>query len=319
MLGYAHGGRYVVTLFDINKLAVNIAAIFGRTRKEIRIHANAQPAPCVVEADKGQIEQVLLNIFINAWQAMPDGGDLYLETSIVSIDKTAGRSYQIQPGSYVKVSITDTGTGMDETVLRRIFDPYFTTKAFGHGAGLSLASAYGIVKSHGGVITVFSEIGQGTSFNIHLPVSERNPDKEVFVQEKLVKGTETILLVDDEKMIIDVGKAMLEKLGYQVIVAESGKRAVDAAQQKLDEIDLVLLDLTMPGMDGGTAFDRIREIRPAMPVILFSGYAILDKAAEIMQRGCNGFIQKPFDISKLSKIIRNILDEAKASNQEPLS
>jgi PAS domain S-box-containing protein len=316
LLGFARGGKYEVRPFDINELVVASAAMFGRTHKEIRVHIKEQPEPVVAEVDRSQIEQVLLNIFVNAWQAMPDGGDLYLATSIWNLAETECIPHQIQPGHYAKISITDTGIGMDEITCQRVFDPFFTTKTKGHGTGLGLASAYGIIKNHGGIITVESEVGCGATFNIYLPMSEQEPHKEVPIRESLIKGSETILLVDDESIIIDAAKAMLEKLGYQVIVAKSGEQAVDAVLHKGDKVDLVILDLIMPGMDGGKAFDRIREIQPTMPVILSSGYGMNEQVHGILKRGCNGFIQKPFDISKLSKYIRKLLDEVEASNQQ---
>ena len=274
----------------INELVETSAGMFGRTCKEIQIYTKVQSATMAVEADQRQIELVLLNLFVNARQAMPDSGELYLETSITELDDAACRSHQIEPGRYVKIEVTDTGIGMDETIRQQVFDPFFTTKEKGHGTGLGLASAYGIIKNHGGVITVDSEVGHGTTFNIYLPISEKTPYKKVSVQEKPVKGSETVLLVDDEVKIIEVAKAMLEYLGYHVIDALSGEQAVDAFLRKADEIDLVVLDLIMPGMDGGKVFDRIREIKPAVPVILSSGYTFSGKVTEIMQRGCNGFI-----------------------------
>jgi two-component system, cell cycle sensor histidine kinase and response regulator CckA len=209
------------------------------------------------------------------------------------------------------VSVTDTGTGMDDATRRRIFDPFFSTKKKGRGTGLGLASAYGIVKNHGGMITVYSEIGHGATFNIYLPVSDKKVYQELPMEMRLFKGSEKILLVDDEEMILDVGQAMLEKLGYRVIVAKGGQQAVEAVNSTGNPIDLVVLDLIMPGMDGGKTFDRLQEIQPGMPVILSSGYSINEQASEILRRGCNGFIQKPFNITNLSKIIRKVLDEAK--------
>ncbi|MBC2710152.1 MAG: response regulator [Desulfosarcina sp.] len=202
------------------------------------------------------------------------------------------------------------GIGMDKSTLQLIFDPFFTTKEKGRGTGLGLASAYGIIKNHAGMITVYSEVGQGTTFNIYLPVSDKAAYRDVPIETGLVTGLETVLLVDDEKMVIDAGKTMLEKLGYRVVVAKDGAQAVDTVKMKGDTIDLVIIDLIMPGMDGGKAFDLIREIQPAIPVILISGYALSGQANYIMQRGCNGFIQKPFNISKLSQKVRKILDEA---------
>jgi two-component system cell cycle sensor histidine kinase/response regulator CckA len=265
----------------------------------------------VVDADRRQIEQVLLNMFINAWQAMPDGGNLYLETSIADLDEAVCAPHQLEPGRYVKIAVTDTGIGMDEATRQQIFDPFFTTKEKRHGIGLGLASAYGIIKNHGGMIAVSSKVGHGSTFNIFLPVSENAPQGKIPVQKKPIRGSETVLLVDDEVKIIEVARPMLEYLGYQVISAQSGEQAVDVFRRKADEIDLVILDLIMPGMDGGKVFDRILEIKPAMRVILTSGYAVSGPAEEIMQRGCSGFIQKPYNISELSQIVRKILDEAK--------
>jgi len=176
---------------------------------------------------------------------------------------------------------------------------------------LGLASAYGIIKNHHGMITVYSESGHGTTFNIYLPVSKKEVYQEIPVEGRLIKGSETILLVDDEEMIIDVGQAMLERLGYRVFAAQSGQRAVDVVTKLGNEIDLVIIDMIMPGMDGGKTFDRIREIQPEIPVMLSSGYAIDGQANKIMRRGCNGFIQKPFNISEFSKQVRRILDETR--------
>jgi CheY-like chemotaxis protein len=203
---------------------------------------------------------------------------------------------------------------MDASTRQRIFDPFFTTKKMGRGTGLGLASAYGIINNHEGIITVYSEIGHGTTFNIYLPLLDEAVSTEAPRKKRLIRGSETILLVDDEEMITGVGKAMLEELGYQVMVAKSGQQAVDRVRRNGLEIELIVLDLIMPGMDGGTTFDRIREIQPSMPVILSSGYALNDLAIAIMQRGCNGFIQKPFNIYELSEGVRTILDQMSDSD-----
>ena len=313
LLGFARGGKYEVKAIDINEVVRSSASMFGRTKKEIKIHIKLQHHPTpVVEADQRQIEQVLLNMYVNAWQAMPDGGELYLETKIVQLDDEYCQPHKIEPGRYVKVAITDTGIGMNETTRQRVFDPFFTTKEKGRGTGLGLASAYGITKNHGGTISVYSEIDRGTTFNIYLPISDKEEYRESPVEGKLIKGSENILLVDDEEMIIDVGRSMLEKLGYRVVVARGGQEALDTVSNMGEEIDLVILDMIMPGLDGGKTFDRIREIQPLMPVMLSSGYAISGQADEIMRRGCNGFIQKPFNIFELSQQVRKLLDEGKA-------
>ncbi len=285
--------------------------VFGRTKKEIQIHTRFQVPPPVVMVDRSQIEQVMLNLYINAWQAMPSGGELYVETQMATLDDDYCTPYSAKPGQYVNVSVTDTGIGMDADTCQRIFDPFFTTKEKGRGTGLGLASAYGIIKNHDGIIVVHSEIDQGTTFNIYLPLSDEEPYVEAHVAGRQISGSETVLLVDDEEMILEVGRAMLEKLGYRVLVANGGVQAIDLAQKKGKDIDIAILDLIMPGMDGGKVFDRIREILPELPVILSSGYAMSGQANKIMEKGCNGFIQKPFNLSELSQKIRKILKEVK--------
>ncbi|MFC1505075.1 PAS domain S-box protein [Thermodesulfobacteriota bacterium] len=311
LLGFARGGKYEVKSININELALNSATMFGRTRKEIKIHTKIEGSTLVIEADRSQIEQVLLNLYVNAWQAMPNGGELYLETGAVELDDEYCEPYEVKAGRYAKVSVTDTGTGMNEATRLRVFDPFFTTKDKSRGTGLGLASAYGIIKNHGGIITVYSEKGHGTVFNIYLPISDKEVHQEMTPDIEMVKGSETILLVDDEEMIIDVGQAMLKRLGYRAVVSKDGMDAVEKVTESKDTIDLVILDLIMPGMDGGKTFDRIREISPEMPVLLSSGYAISGQASDIMRRGCNGFIQKPFNIAELSQKIRSVLHAAK--------
>ena len=311
LLGFARGGKYEVKPIDINQLVLNSTTMFSRTRKEIKIHNKMRQSPLVVEADRGQIEQVLLNIYVNAWQAMPDGGELYVETGAVVLDDTYCKPYEAKPGRFAKVSVTDTGIGMNEDTRRQIFDPFFTTKEKSRGTGLGLASAYGIIKNHGGIITVYSEMNQGTTFNIYLQISEKEIYQEIATEGEILKGSETILLVDDEDIILDVGQAMLKELGYRVVISKSGSEAIEKITDFGNEIDLVIIDLVMPGMDGGKTFDRIREIHPQMPVLLSSGYAVNRQATEILQRGCNGFIQKPFNIAELSRKIRHIVEAAK--------
>ena len=313
LLGFARGGKYEVKPVDLNELVLVNAEMFGRTRKEVRVHTKTHSEPLVVDVDRRQIEQVLLNLFVNAWQAMPGGGELFLETSIDNPDGTLRGPHPIQPGHFAKVSVTDTGIGMDKVTRKRIFDPFFTTKEKIRGTGLGLASAYGIIKNHGGMITVHSEIGQGATFDIFLPLSDKKAQREETIEKTIVKGSETVLLVDDEEMIQEVASAMLEKMGYRVIIAASGEKAIAAVAESGGDFDIVILDLIMPGMDGGKVFDQIRKMQPRIPVLLSSGYAINGLATEILNRGCNGFIQKPFNISELSKKVHEVLDEAKAS------
>ncbi|MGD8367182.1 MAG: PAS domain S-box protein [Desulfobacterales bacterium] len=310
LLGFARGGKYLVRPIDINGLMLATASMFGRTKKEIRIHTKLQEPPPVVPADRGQIEQVLLNLFVNAWQAMPSGGELFLESRIVELDEAFCKAHGSAPGRYAKISVGDTGIGMDELTRQRIFDPFFTTKEKSRGTGLGLASAYGIIKNHAGFITVQSDVGRGSTFNIFLPLLDKAVQPDDPEEDRLIHGAETVLLVDDEEMIIDVGQAMLEKLGYRVISVHGGEAAINRVRNENPPIDLVILDMVMPGIDGGRTFDLIREAAPGLPVILSSGYAVNGEAEAIMGRGCSAFIQKPFTLAELSKKVRAVLDDA---------
>ncbi len=309
LLGFARGGKYEVKPLDLNELVQSSAEMFGRTRKEIRIGLALQPSLQAVEADRRQIEQVLLNIYVNAWQAMPQGGQLTIATKTVRLDETFCSPHQAKAGQFVSIAIADTGIGMDPAIQNRIFDPFFTTKEKSRGTGLGLASAFGIIKNHGGIITVASEPGRGATFTIYLPASQKQVDREAALVKTVVKGSERILLVDDEELVIVVGQSMLEKIGYQVICAGSGEAAMEILTRMKDQVDLVILDLIMPGLDGGRTFEQIRTLDPTMRVLLSSGYALDGQAEALLQKGCNGFIQKPFTIQELSKKIRAVLDE----------
>jgi len=307
LLGFARAGRYEVLPTDLNDLIGKSISLFGRTRKEIRIFEKYADKIWTVEADRGQIEQVLLNMFVNAWQAMPSGGSLYVETDNVILDDTLAKLHDLQPGRYVKTSITDTGVGMDEITRQRIFDPFFTTKEMGRGTGLGLASAYGIVKGHLGMITVYSEKGQGTTFNIYLPASLKEVDSAEPAEPEPAGGRETILLVDDEEVIIEVTSRLLGELGYQIITAANGEEAIDIYARKHSGIDLVIVDMIMPGMSGSETFDRLKAINPAVRVILSSGYSLNGKAQAIMNKGVRAFLQKPYRLNDLAQKIRQAL------------
>ncbi|HEC68142.1 MAG TPA: response regulator [Candidatus Desulfofervidus auxilii] len=283
--------------------------MFAQTKRQIKIYTKFQKDIWTVEVDVGQIEQVLLNLYINAWQAMPGGGELYLETQNITLDENYVRPFKVKPGPYVKISVTDTGVGMDETTKQRIFEPFFTTKEGNRGTGLGLASAYGIIKNHGGIITVYSEKGRGTTFNIYLPASEKEAIKQEKLAEGVLKGGETILFVDDEEMIIKTGKELLETLGYKVLIAKSGKEVIEIYRAKNEQIDMVILDTVMPDIGGGEIYDMLKKINPDIKVLLSSGYSMNDEIKEILERGCDGFIQKPFTLKELSRKIRKILDK----------
>jgi two-component system, cell cycle sensor histidine kinase and response regulator CckA len=314
LLGFARGGKYEMKAADLNALIYKASETIGRTKKEITIHRRLADDLWLTDIDQGQIEQVLINLCVNAWQAMPGGGDLYLATSNVVLGENRLRPAGSKTNAFVKISVTDTGVGMDEKTKERIFEPFFTTKEMGRGTGLGLASVYGIIKNHNGFINVYSEKGQGTTFNIYLPASSR---KEIGSDEEplaeIVKGTERILIIDDEAMIIKVARELLETLGYTTISAGDGLTALKIYKQSQEPIDLVLLDMVMPEMGGGEVFDELKKINPDVKVLLSSGYSINGQASKILNRGCVGFIQKPFTIRDIAVQIRKIFDSQPAN------
>lgn len=308
LLGFARRGKYDAKPVNLNMILEKTATMFGRTKREVVINRDFQEDIWTVEVDQGQIEQVLLNIYVNAWQAMPGGGNLYLETRNIIADENFAKRYSVKPGKYVKVSITDTGMGMDKETKGRIFEPFFTTKEMGRGTGLGLASAYGIIKNHGGIIIVYSEKGHGTTFGIYLPASEKEVPAEKPSIIDVLRGHETILLVDDEPMIIDVGRDIIQALGYTVITAKNGEDAIQIYREKKDTIDLVILDMIMPGMGGVETFEVLKTINTGVTVLLSSGYSVNGRPAKMLELGCRGFIQKPYSMAELSQAIRAALD-----------
>jgi len=311
LLGYAREGTYQIKPIDVNQLIKETSNTFRTTRKEIRIHEEFAEDLLGIMADQGQIEQVLINLYINAADAMPRGGDLFVKTMNVTDRDMTGKAYKPKSGTYVLVTVRDTGIGMDKKTMERIYDPFFTTKGLGKGTGLGLASVYGIIKAHGGYIEVDSKKGRGTIFSIYLPGSEskREVTEEKVFPERILKGKETLLLVDDEAVILNVGQEMLKTLGYRVLSARSGEEAIEVYEENQDKIALVILDMIMPDMGGGETYDRMKEINPDIKVLLSSGYSIEGQASEILKRGCDGFIQKPFNIKELSQELRKTLDK----------
>ncbi len=315
LLGFARGGKYQISVLDVNELMAMALNIFKPTRKDIVIHENYDEKLHLVDADQNQIEQVFLNLLINASQAMPDQGEIFVASQNIFIEENHGYPFEINPGRYIKISIKDTGIGMDMETQKKIFDPFFSTKAVGDkkGRGLGLSTVFGVVKNHGGFILVESEKGQGASFHVCLPASNNLKIEEVKEEpetfEQMEKGSETVLLVDDEEEIVNVGKNFLEKLGYKPLIARNGLEAVEIFRLYKDEISLVVLDLIMPIMNGKQAFAEIKNIKENAKILISTGYTVDDKIEGFLNQGCHGFIQKPFSLNDFSRAVRKILDK----------
>ena len=299
LLGFARGGKYEVRLTDINRLLREQNLLFRRTNKAVLFKDDYEPDLWSVEADQEQIEQVILNLYMNAFQAMPQGGTLEVRTENVAVEKDQHAPYRIKAGDYIKITITDTGVGMDENTQRRIFDPFFTTKDMGRGTGLGLASVYGIIKNHGGFINVFSQKGQGTRFEIYLPASKEARLQRQLMVEEYYPDQETVLLVDDEEMIIDVGKRMLNKLGYEykvrftndflymnqngweVKVAEQKARAVERIREAGYHV-FAMVDNEPENLK------TICEFDPQGEILLLHANTIFESKRKRLPAGCPG-------------------------------
>ncbi len=301
LLGYARRGKYEVKPLQINDLLRETAETLQRTRKDIRFQCYLSSDLPWVEADPSQMNQVFMNLLLNAADAMPEGGTITLETDVVTEQALPSSASNVRPGNYVRVMVADTGHGMDAKTLDRIFEPFFTTKPPGKGTGLGLSSVYGIVKSHGGHIHVTSKPLAGTTFYLYFPAVDRKEEARPASLPPLIKGKGTVLIVDDEKPVLEVCAAMLETLGYSTVKALSGEEAIRILERAVDEIDGVVLDMIMPDMAGPVVFERLRALRPDLKILISSGYAPDEKARQMLEKGGCSFIQKPFRLDELSE------------------
>ncbi len=306
-LGYARKGSYEVKPLDLMKVINESAQAFGRTRKEITLDVSLPASELIIEADRTQLEQVLLNLFVNAADAMPNGGKLTLRADRKAAEEILEDNFRPKPGTYILVEVSDTGIGMSPEIQKRMFDPLFTTKKMGKGTGLGLASVYGIIQSYKGYITVTSEEGKGTRVRVYLPASSKPSSLTKEANVSIDHGKGTILLVDDEVSLLKVGSEMLAALGYKVLPAGNGQDAIDIYAAHKKTIDLVILDMIMPGMTGGDVFARLKEIDPNIKAILSSGYSLDNQGKRIMDSGFRGFLQKPYGMKDLSVKIKEVL------------
>ncbi len=295
----------------VNSIVLSIHRILERTiPKMIKLELGLEEPPSAVRVDPAQIEQILMNLSLNARDAMPDGGILRIETRSIDLDKDfCDRHMGANPGRHVRIRVSDTGHGIDPEVMEHLFEPFFTTKNVGEGSGLGLAMVYGIVKNHQGLIICESEPGLGTTFDVYFPATwDRVPQEAAPVRDPLPSGDELILLVDDDGSVRDLGREILEKFGYEVLIAGNGEEALAAYNKHFGRIDLVILDLIMPGMGGSKCLKNIVEINPEAKVLIASGYSPSKDEAMLKGLSC-GFIRKPYDIGSMLCTIRHVLDE----------
>ncbi|MFC1834299.1 PAS domain S-box protein [Thermodesulfobacteriota bacterium] len=297
---------------NLNEEVNRVREMLYRTLpKMIEIDLNLANDLKTVNVDPGQMEQILLNLTVNAQDAMPDGGGLIIETANTTLgQEQADTDLGVNSGEFVLLQVSDTGHGMKKEVLEQIFEPFFTTKEVGRGTGLGLAMVYGIVKSYGGRITCDSEPGIGTTFKIYLPVieEEREPETES-TQEMPAFGTETILIVDDEERVRNLGKMMLARSGYTVLTAGNGKEALGVYRQNKDEVSLVVLDLIMPEMGGKQCLQELLRIDPKVKVLIASGYSVKGSNKDSPEAGAVEFISKPYDAKEFLRVVRKVMDE----------
>lgn len=312
LLAFARGGKYETKSRSLNNIVKEALKIIGRTLDksiEIEVHSY-EPLP-MIEADAGQLEQVVINLCINARDAMPDGGKLVIETDVVDITEDYVQMHMgSKPGLYVLLSLTDNGVGMDKATLQKVFEPFFTTKEQGKGTGLGLSMVYGVVKNHGGHVCAYSEPGEGATFKVYLPVNGKPEEEEETKTETetLLTGNELILVVDDEESVRSLAKDILESHGYTVMLAEHGEEAIEIYKARGGDIAIVILDMIMPTMGGRETFLELKELDPKVKALLSTGYSPNGKARDILESGVMGFIQKPYHVNALLSRVRSVLD-----------
>ncbi len=310
LLGFVRMGKYEIKPVNLNNEVKDVVELLKPTIKNnIKVILKLDESLKNIEGDPDQIQQVIMNLAVNAIQAMPDGGELTILTyNFIVTEEFSKTHFNIKPGEYAVLVVNDTGIGIDKSIKDKIFDPFFTTKGKGGGTGLGLSTVYGIVKNHNGAITVYSEVGKGASFKVYLPVSEKEGKKlEKIKYEGIVSGSGTILLVDDESSIIDVYSEFLSDIGYNVIVAMDGKEAVDKFKKYGDNIDIVILDLNIPEKSGSVVYDEVKRLKPDVKVIITTGFSFNGEVQELLDKGVDSYLKKPFDMKEMSQLLHFLL------------
>jgi CheY-like chemotaxis protein len=319
LLGFSRRTMLRLEPTDLNTAIQEAVRILRRTiDPRITMEAKSARNLWTAWADPGQLNQVLINLCLNARDAMPEGGKLAIETANVVVDGEYVQMHlDARPGEFVLLRVSDTGHGIPAEIRQRIFEPFFTTKRPGQGTGLGLAMVFGIVKQHQGWIDCYSEINRGTRFDIYLPRFQEGaaPVSEPAAPPAQNGGNETILLVDDEAMIRNLGRTILQRHGYEILLAEDGEQALEIYQQERERIDLVILDLTMPKLSGWDTVRRLRELDPDVAVLFASGYSA-EHMTESEREGVLGFINKPYRPQELVSTVRAALNKKKSQPTE---
>jgi CheY-like chemotaxis protein len=311
LLGFAKVDEYYTTAIDVNRLVRRTVEHLDLKGKRIVLDVDLDSKPLIIEADPDKISQVLMSLIDNALQAMFKGGKLSVVTESAAILNGTADSYGLNSGFFVKISITDTGMGMEKAVLEKIFTPFYSAdhEHYPEKKGLGLTFAREIIQNHNGVIDVWSSPNVGSSFSVILPLKETTDNLDIPAKdEKLVMGNESVLLVDDEERILTVGREICKALGYSVITADSGKEAIRIYKKEQDKINLVILDMIMPEMNGLETFLKLKKLNPDVKVLLSTGYSIDEKAQEMLRQGCRGYILKPYSVIDFSHKLREVLE-----------
>jgi two-component system cell cycle sensor histidine kinase/response regulator CckA len=310
LLAFARGGKYDIKAANLNSvIAESLKIISGTFDKSIVIETDLDKSLPTVEIDIGQIQQVLINLCVNARDAMPGGGRMTIQSALAVLGEDDVHSQlDARPGWFAVLTVSDTGIGMDDHVKQRIFEPFFTTKEKGKGTGLGLSMVYGVVKNHGGFVNVYSEVGDGSAFKIYLPLSGKPEVMERDSDEEMAGGHESILIIDDEEVIREVAGEILSSYGYRVQLAADGEEGVKIYKKQEPRSDLVILDMIMPRQGGRETLLKLKKINPAIKVLFSTGYSQNEKVNEIISLGVSGFIQKPYQVNNLLSKVREILD-----------
>ncbi len=308
LLGFARKGKFNSVPVNINSAIKDSIRVCEKIfDKNINLKFKFDRNLKSVEADRTQIDQVFTNLAINSKDAMPDGGSLIFKTENVSLNGHSNKNIPKNfKGDFVKISVSDTGLGIPDSYKNKIFDPFFTTKEEGKGTGLGLATVYGIINNHKGFVSCESEQGKGTSFTIYFPASKKRV-VEIVVFEPIIKGNETILVVDDEEDVRESVKDQLRSLGYSTIEAEDGSIALKIFEKYKNQIDLILLDMIMPKMSGENTYKKLKNKFPQNKILLTSGYSKNANVSELLNSGAGGYIQKPYKLNELSRMINKLL------------